>query len=146
MNRELDFTEYGHSLTQSIFADNILLVLVRYQRRRRVGREDKPVLLEARGFLSRIIEAERIFDNPSPSQSSMANARLFDEAVNSISIPLTSKTDFVNYIQKIESTVEKMLSGSKPSQEEISSFEEFFTNYGALQHQRSNVELEIAAV
>lgn len=146
MTMQFDFSEYGRSLTQSLFADRILLALARYERIGQVDEEAQQSLHDAKDFFLRIIEAERVFDTPSAPQSSMANARIFGEAINSTTIPLVTKIDFIHYVENMQRTVDDIISGSAPGEAKINSLEEFFSNYSALHSGRSWTALETSVI
>lgn len=142
MMGELDFTEYSQHLGDGLFADKVLLALLRFQRTGTVGKEEKETFKRAKAFLADAIEGGKSHRRAFRSSQDVASTRAFTQAVAAITTPAPSKGEFINYLGELYTTVKKLLSNEQVTIEELNLLDVFFSRYAQVQFQRSESILE----
>ena len=141
MRNELDFAEHSHLLGQGLFADKVVLALSRSSKTRQLGEQERETLERAKVFLSEVIKGGN-FSTGVFSAQDMASAKAFTHAVDSVTIRVSSKSDFLRYVDELLNTVTKVLANEHVSDEELAQVDAFFSRYGRLHFQRSRAMLE----
>lgn len=144
MRNDLDFTEHSRLLGEGLFADSVILALSRYSKNRQLDDRDKKVLEKAQDFLNKVIEGGSFTSSVFHSARDYITAQAFTQAVNSVSIPISSKSDFLKYIEELQNIIDKILKGKKLNEERFNLVDSFFTRYSRIQFQRSRSMLEPA--
>lgn len=141
MRNELDFGEYSHILGEGLFADKVILALSKFSETRQLGEQEIEALEKAKDFLSKVIEGGNFLTGVFSARD-MASAQAFTHAVNSVSIRVSSKADFLRYLDELQSTVTRILANKNISDDEFAQVDAFFSRYGRMQFQRSRAKLE----
>ena len=141
MRNELDFAEHSHLLGQGLFADKVVLALSRSSKTRQLGEQERDTLERAKVFLSEVIKGGN-FSTGVFSAQDMASAKAFTHAVDSVTIRVSSKSDFLRYVDELLNTVTKVLANEHVSDEELAQADAFFSRYGRLYFQQSRGMLE----
>lgn len=141
MRNELDFAEHSHVLGEGLFADQVILALSHFSKTRQLGEQERKALGKAKEFLSEVIKGGN-FSTGAFSDRDLASAKAFTHAVDSVSIRVSSKSDFLQYVDELRSTVTKLLANEHISDEQLAAVDAFFSRYGRLHFQRSRVMLE----
>jgi len=141
LRNELDFAEHSHLLGQGLFADKVVLALSRSSKTRQLGEQERETLERAKVFLSEVIKGGN-FSTGVFSAQDMASAKAFTHAVDSVTIRVSSKSDFLRYVDELLNTVTKVLANERVSDEELAQVDAFFSRYGRLHFQRSRAMLE----
>lgn len=141
MRNELDFAEHSHVLGEGLFADKVILALSHFSKTRQLGEQEREALERAKYFLSEVIEGGN-FSTGVFSARDIASARAFSHAVDSVDIRISSKSEFLRYVDELQSTVMKILAKEQVSDEQLAQVDAFFSRYGRLHFQRSRAMLE----
>ena len=141
MRNELDFAEHSHVLGEGLFADKVILALSHFSKTRQLGEQEREALERAKNFLSEVIEGGN-FSTGVFSARDIASARAFSHAVDSVDIQISSKSEFLRYVDELQSTVMKILAKEQVSDEQLAQVDAFFSRYGRLHFQRSRAMLE----
>ena len=141
MRNELDFAEHSHLLGQGLFADKVVLALSRSSKARQLDEQERETLERAKVFLSEVIKGGN-FSTGVFSAQDMASVKAFTHAVDSVTIRVSSKSDFLRYVDELLNTVTKVLANEHVSDEELAQVDAFFPRYGRLHFQRSRAMLE----
>lgn len=139
---ELDFAEHSHVLGEGLFADKVALALYRFSKAQQLGEQERQPLEKAKDFLGEIIEGGNFTEGIFRSARDVASAKAFTRAVNSVSIRVSSKSDFLRYVDELRSTVTKVLANEHISDAQLALVDAFFSTYGRMQFQRSRGMLE----
>lgn len=141
MRNELDFAEHSHLLGKGLFADKVILALSRFSQTQQLGDQEREALERAKDFLYDVIEGGN-FSTGVHSTREVASAKAFTHAVDSVAIRVSSKSDFLRYVDELRSTVTKVLANEHISDEQLALVDAFFSRYGRMQFQRSRGMLE----
>jgi len=141
LRNELDFAEHSRLLGEGLFADKVTLALSRFSTTRQFSEQEREVLERAKDFLNDVIEGGN-FSTGVFSARDMASAKAFTHAVDSVAIRVSSKSDFLRYVDELLNTVTKVLANEHVSDEELAQVDAFFSRYGRLHFQRSRGMLE----
>jgi len=142
MMRELDFAKYSHRLGEGLFADKVVLSLSQFARTRKADKDIKRNLGRAQSFLQEVIEGGRSTQDAFRSSQTAASARAFTQVVEASTIQVSSKEEFLRYLDGLQDTLSKTFAGKAVTKEELERVEGFFSRYGQLQFQRSKAMLE----
>jgi len=142
LRNELDFAEHSHLLGEGLFADKVTLALFRFSNTHKLGEQERDALERAKDFLSKVIEGGNFSKGVFHSARDVASAKAFAHAVDSIAIRVSSKSDFLRYIDELQSTVTKILANEHISNEEFAQVNAFFSTYGRKHFQLSRAILE----
>ena len=118
MRNELDFAEHSHLLGQGLFADKVVLALSRSSKARQLDEQERETLERAKVFLSEVIKGGN-FSTGVFSAQDMASVKAFTHAVDSVTIRVSSKSDFLRYVDELLNTVTKVLANEHVSDEEL---------------------------
>jgi hypothetical protein len=144
LRKELDFGKYSSHLGQGLFADGVVLALSKYFRTSNLDERSKNSLINAGHFLTEAIEGGKppviIYQSPEGASSAKAFAHAIDAMTISVS---SNKEQAINYLNDLLSTVNKLSTGEKVSNEDIDKVDAFFSRYGQIQLQRSKAMLEL---
>ena len=141
MRNELDFAEHSHLLGEGLFADKVILALSRFSQTQQLGDQEREALERAKDFLYDVIEGGN-FSTGVHSTREVVSAKAFRRAVDSVSIRVSSKADFLRYVDELQSTVTKIFANENISDDEFAQVDAFFSRYGRMQFQRSRAKLE----
>jgi len=141
LRNELDFVEHSRLLGEGLFADKVVLALSRFSQTQQLGEQEREVLERAKVFLSEVIEGGN-FSTGVFSARDVASAKAFTRAVDSVSIRVSSKSDFLHYVDELRSIITKILANEHTSGKQSALVDAFFSRYGRLQFQRSTAMLE----
>lgn len=135
MRNELDFAEHSNLLSEGLFADEVILALSRFSRTKQLGEQERNALEKTKDFLSKVIEEGNFLTGVSLalyvlSAKAFRNAQVF------------SKSDFLQYVNELQSTVTKILANEHVTNEELAEVNIFFSRYSLMQFQRSRGMLE----
>lgn len=142
MRNELDFAEHSRLLGEGLFADKVILALSRFSKTQQLGEQERQALERAKDFLSEVIEGGNFSQGVFHSARDVASAKAFTHAVDSASIRLSSKSDFLRYVGELRSIVTKILANEHITDEHLALVDAFFSRYGRMQFQRSRGMLE----
>lgn len=142
MRNELDFTEHSRLLGEGLFADKVILALSRFSQTQQLGEQERQALERAKDFLNEVIEGGNFSQGVFHSARDVASAKAFTHAVDSVAIRVSSKLDFLRYVNELQSTVTKILTNEHISNEEFAQVNAFFSTYGRKHFQRSRAMLE----
>jgi hypothetical protein len=141
LRNELDFAEHSHVLGEGLFADKVILALSRFSKTRQLGEQERETLERAKVFLSEVIKGGN-FSTGVFSARDIESAKAFTHAVDSVAIRVSSKSEFLRYVDKLLDTVTKVLANEHVSDEQLAQVDDFFSRYGRMQFQRSRGMLE----
>lgn len=135
MRNELDFAEHSNLLSEGLFADEVILALSRFSQTKQLGEQERNALEKTKDFLSKVIEGGNFLTGVSLalyvlSAKTFRNAQVF------------SKSDFLQYVNELQSTVTKILANEHVTNEELAEVNIFFSRYSLMQFQRSRGMLE----
>ncbi len=135
MRNELDFAEHSNLLSEGLFADEVILALSRFSQTKQLGEQERNALEKTKDFLSKVIEGGNFLTGVSlalyqVSAKAFRNAQVF------------SKSDFLQYVNELQSTVTKILANEHVTNEELAEVNIFFSRYSLMQFQRSRGMLE----
>lgn len=135
MRNELDFAEHSNLLSEGLFADEVILALSRFSQTKQLGEQERNALEKTKDFLSKVIEGGNFLTGVSLalyvlSAKAFRNAQVF------------SKSDFLQYVNELQSTVTKILANEHVTNEELAEVNIFFSRYSLMQFQRSRGMLE----
>lgn len=135
MRNELDFAEHSNLLSEGLFADEVILALFRFSQTKQLGEQERNALEKTKDFLSKVIEGGNFLTGVSKalyvvSAKAFRNAQVF------------SKSDFLQYVNELQSTVTKILANEHVTNEELAEVNIFFSRYSLMQFQRSRGMLE----
>lgn len=135
MRNELDFAEHSNLLSEGLFADEVILALSRFSQTKQLGEQERNALEKTKDFLSKVIEGGNFLTGVSLalyvlSAKAFRNAQVF------------SKSDFLQYVNELQSTVTKILANEYVTNEELAEVNIFFSRYSLMQFQRSRGMLE----
>ncbi len=135
MRNELDFAEHSNLLSEGLFADEVILALSRFSQTKQLGEQERNALEKTKDFLSKVIEGGKFLTGVSlalyqVSAKAFRNAQVF------------SKSDFLQYVNELQSTVTKILANEHVTNEELAEVNIFFSRYSLMQFQRSRGMLE----
>lgn len=142
MKNRLDFNEYSRLLGGGLFADRVLLALLKFAQKKDLETEDREILGQARDFLDEVIAGSNFSTRVFLSYSDVLASQAFTQAIDATSIPLSSKEDFLYYIEKLRATVERILEQEAVGEHELNELIKFFTRYSRTQFRQSNNMLE----
>lgn len=138
MFKEGNFEEYGYTLSQGLFADRVLLSLIRVERHGQVSEQDEKVFSGGSRFfasLVEIVQAESAESLPIGSQKLAKDLKIIWNATRR-SFP--TKEDFSNFARMMRDGLESITAGN-PNREILEELEGFFERYGAEQYQRADM-------
>ena len=141
MRNELDFAEHSHLLGEGLFADKVILALSRFSKTRQFGEQEGEVLEKAKDFLSEVIKGGN-FSTGVFSAQDIVSAKAFTHAVDSVAIRVSSKSEFLRYVDELLDTVTKILTNEHVTNEKLAEVDVFFSRYSRMQFQRSRGMLE----
>lgn len=141
--KRLDFTEYSRLLSAGLFADKVILALIKFRQSREIGTEERETFGQARDFLNEVIEGGNFTTGIFRSYSDVSASQAFTQAIDAIVIPLSSKADFIDYIGKLHVTIDKILSNETLDEQELNKVINFFTRYSRKHFQQSSSMLEV---
>ena len=141
MRNELDFTEHSSVLGEGLFADKVILALSHFSKARQVGEQEKETLERAKDFLSKVIKGGNFSTGVFSSQD-IVSAKAFTHAVDSVAIRVSSKSEFLFYVDELLNTVTKVLANEHVTNEKLAEVDVFFSRYSRMQFQRSRSTLE----
>ena len=135
MRNELDFAEHSNLLSEGLFADEVILALSRFSQTKQLGEQERNALAKKQAFLFKVIELGNFLTGVSlalyvVSAKAFRNAQVF------------SKSDFLQYVNELQSTVTKILANEHVTNEELAEVNIFFSRYSLMQFQRSRGMLE----
>lgn len=142
LRNELDFAEHSHLLGEGLFADKVILALSRFSKTQQLGEQERQALEKAKDFLSEVIEGGNFSQGVFHSARDVTSAKAFKRAVDAVSIQVSSKSDFLRYLDELKATVTKILANEHTSDEQLALVDAFFSRYGRMQFQRSRGMLE----
>ena len=142
MRNELDFAEHSQLLGEGLFADKVVLALSHFSKTHQLGEQERQVLERGKEFLSEVIEGGNFAEGVFHSARDVASAKAFAHAVDSVAIRVSSKSEFLRYIDELQSTVKKILANEHISDAQLVQLDDFFSSYGRMQFQRSRGMLE----
>jgi len=142
LRNELDFAEHSHLLGEGLFADKVILALSRFSKTQQLGEQERQALEKAKDFLSEVIEGGNFSQGVFHSARDVASAKAFTHAVDSVAIRVSSKSDFLRYVDELRSTVTKVLANEHTSDAQVALVDAFYSTYGRMQFQRSKGMLE----
>lgn len=141
MRNELDFAEHSNLLSEGLFADEVILALLRFSQTKQLGEQERNALEKTKDFLSKVIEGGNFLTGVSEALY-VVSAKAFRNAVHAESIRVFSKSDFLQYVNELQSTVTKILANEYVTNEELAEVNIFFSRYSLMQFQRSRGMLE----
>jgi len=141
LRNELDFAEHSHLLGEGLFADKVILALSRFSKTRQFGEQEGEVLEKAKDFLSEVIKGGN-FSTGVFSAQDIVSAKAFTHAVDSVAIRVSSKSEFLRYVDELLDTVTKILTNEHVTNEKLAEVDVFFSRYSRMQFQRSRGMLE----
>jgi hypothetical protein len=141
LRNELDFAEHSHLLSEGLFADRVILALSRFDKTRQLSAEERETLERAKIFLNNVIKGGN-FSTGVSSVRDMESVEAFTHAVDSAAIRVSSRSDFLHYVDELLNTVTKILANEPVSEEELNQVDAFFSRYGRSHFQRSRGMLE----
>ena len=141
MRNELDFAEHSNLLSEGLFADEVILALSRFSQTKQLGEQERNALEKTKDFLSKVIEGGNFLTGV-PSALDAVSAKAFRNAVDAVSIRVFSKSDFLQYVNELQSTVTKILANENVTNEKLAEVNIFFSSYSLMQFQRSRGMLE----
>lgn len=142
MKNRLDFTEYSKSLGNGLFADKINLALLKYCRNRTIGTEEREALQQASDFLKEVITGGQLTTDVFHSYSEVLASQAFTQAVHAVTIPVSSKADFVEYVTTLQRTIDRIIRSEDVGEPEIQAVLNFFIKYSRMNFQHSSSMLE----
>jgi hypothetical protein len=141
LRNELDFAEHSHLLGEGLFADRVILALSRFSKTRQLSEQEREILKRAKDFLSDVIEGGN-FTTGVFSARDMASVKAFTHAIDSVATRVSSKSDFLRYVDELLKTITKVLANEHVSKKELAQVDAFFSRYGRSHFQRSRAMLE----
>jgi hypothetical protein len=82
----------------------VILALSRFSQTQQLGEQERDTLEKTRDFLTKVIEGGNFSSGVSLARD-VLSAKVFRDAVDSVSIRVFSKSDFLKYVNELQSTV-----------------------------------------
>ena len=142
MRNKLDFAEHSRLLGGALFADKVILALFRFSQIQKLGNQERDDLEKAKEFLDEVIEGGSLSTGVFQSARDITAAKAFTHAADSVTIPLSSKSDFLQYIQVLRSTISEILENKPVTNDHLTQVDAFFSRYAQMQFEQSRSMLE----
>jgi len=118
MLSERDFSKLSSSLAVGFELDGIVGTLAHIMTAHLIRPEDSSRLRAAKGLLEQIRRGERWLDSGKFDRHSAQAALAFDRAASVLAMPSPTPADFDRAMSKLEKTINILLAGRLPSDEE----------------------------
>ena len=126
MLSERDFSELSNSLSAGFELDRIVRTLAHIVSTHSIRAEDAARLVAARGLLDQIRNGERWLDFGKFDAHSAQDALAFDRAAGALPMAPPTTEGFNGAISRLETTIDSLLAGRLPGEEDIAEARSFY--------------------
>lgn len=124
------FNKLSNSLEWGFFADEMILILLSFKKKKKLPDSNKETIKKAINFLKDAVKGHNWMD--SNTFKNQKSAFAFSQAVKVLS-KIETSDEFLSYMEQLIQTAEKIQKSKKVEKKEINNLIDFFTDYGKTQ-------------
>lgn len=136
MEKRKYFSQLNRSLSSGFFADNVVMLLNRLLKTKKLLEDDVETLNSIDEFFSDVIEGYNWSDEPSFSEQSLKYASSFSEAMTVIT-SAPSMDGFIEYINRLQN-IANDIRDSKLEDSDIKILDDFFFAFSKFELQKTD--------
>jgi len=122
------FNKLSNSLKWGFFSDEIIIILSKFKKTKKLSTRDKKMLLNAKKFFNNAVKGLS-----TSGYKSSKSAFAFSQAVKILSPSLKTPENFVSHMKQLISITENIIELKDIKTEDINKLSNFFTDYGRYQ-------------